>query len=586
VLGGGLGATQFGPLLTDRGVTFRLWAPAAREVDLVLERRIPMRKDGEWFVFEVPQAGAGTRYRFRIDDDIEIADPASHFQPEDVHGPSEVIDHAYHWQCPNWNGRPWSDAVFLEAHVGTFTRDGTFRAMMERLDHLAATGVTAVELMPVSDFPGRWNWGYDGVLLFAPDSSYGRPEDLKALIDAAHARGLMVFLDVVYNHFGPEGNYLGRIAPQFFSDAQTPWGGAVDYRVPEVRGFAIENALHWVREYRFDGLRLDAVHAIVTRDEPDILIELSRAVGKFAQASGRHIHLVLENDDNSARLLAPDQDPPAGRYRAQWNDDYHHAWHVLLTGEGQSYYRDYGHTRHIVRSLSQGFAYQGESSRHRGGRPRGEPSRHLPPVAFVNYLQNHDQIGNRPLGERLTVLAKPDALAAALSVLLLQPSPPLLFMGEEWGATEPFPFFCDFKAELAEAVRNGRKREFAEAYAHHCNEIPDPISPGTRASAVLDWEATARPEHARRLELTRSLLEVRKRAIVPLLATIRDSEVSFDDGVLSGRWQAGSKSLKLLANLADVALRREEINWGEPIWGGEPSRELPPWSVYAAIGDA
>jgi maltooligosyltrehalose trehalohydrolase len=586
VLGGGLSATQFGPLLTDRGVTFRLWAPAAREVDLVLERRIPMRKDGEWFVFEVPQAGAGTRYRFRIDDDIEIADPASHFQPEDVHGPSEVIDHAYHWQCPNWKGRPWSDAVFLEAHVGTFTREGTFRSMMERLDHLAATGVTAVELMPVSDFPGRWNWGYDGVLLFAPDSSYGRPEDLKALIDAAHARGLMVFLDVVYNHFGPEGNYLGRIAPQFFSDAQTPWGGAVDYRVPEVRGFAIENALHWVREYRFDGLRLDAVHAIVTRDEPDILIELSRAVGKFAQASGRHIHLVLENDDNSARLLAPDQDPPAGRYRAQWNDDYHHAWHVLLTGEGQSYYRDYGHTRHIVRSLSQGFAYQGEPSRHRGGRPRGEPSRHLPPVAFVNYLQNHDQIGNRPLGERLTVLAKPDALAAALSVLLLQPSPPLLFMGEEWGATEPFPFFCDFKAELAEAVRNGRKREFAEAYAHHCNEIPDPISPGTRASAVLDWEATARPEHARRLELTRSLLEVRKRAIVPLLATIRDSEVSFDDGVLSGRWQAGSKSLKLLANLADVALRREEISWGEPIWGGEPSRELPPWSVYAAIGDA
>jgi maltooligosyltrehalose trehalohydrolase len=586
VLGGGLSATQFGPLLTDRGVTFRLWAPAAQEVDLVLERRIPMRKDGEWFVLEVPQAGTGTCYRFRIDDDIEIADPASHFQPEDVHGPSEVVDHTYHWQCPDWKGRPWPDTVFLEAHVGTFTREGTFRAMMERLDHLAATGVTAVELMPVSDFPGRWNWGYDGVLLFAPDSSYGRPEDLKALIDAAHARGLMVFLDAVYNHFGPEGNYLGRIAPQFFSDAQTPWGGAIDYRVPEVRRFAIENALHWVREYRFDGLRLDAVHAIVTRDEPDILIELSRAVGKFAQASGRHIHLVLENDDNRASLLAPDQDPPAGRYRAQWNDDYHHAWHVLLTGEGQSYYRDYGHTRHIVRSLSQGFAYQGEPSRHRGGRPRGEPSRHLPPVAFVNYLQNHDQIGNRPLGERLTVLAKPDALSAALSVLLLQPSPPLLFMGEEWGATEAFPFFCDFKAELAEAVRNGRKREFAEAYAHHCNEIPDPISPGTRANAVLDWEATARPEHARRLELTRSLLEVRKRAIVPLLTAIRESEVSFDDGVLSGRWQAGSKSLKLLANLADVALRREEINWGEPIWGGEPSRELPPWSVYAAIGDA
>jgi maltooligosyltrehalose trehalohydrolase len=580
-----ISTTRFGPLLTNRGVTFRLWAPAAWQVDLILDRRIPMRQDGEWFVLEVPQAGAGTRYRFGIDDNIEIPDPASHFQPEDVHGPSEVIDHTYHWQCGDWKGRPWSDAVFLEAHVGTFTPEGTFRAMIERLDHLAATGITALELMPVSDFPGRWNWGYDGALLFAPDSGYGRPQDLKALIDAAHARGLMVFLDAGYNHFGPEGNYLGRLAPQFFSDAPTPWGGAIDYRVPEVRGFAIENALYWLRAYRFDGLRFDAVHAIATRGEPDILVELSRTVGKFAQASGRHIHLVLENDDNSASLLAPVEEPPSGRYRAQWNDDYHHAWHVLLTGEGQSYYRDYGHTRHFVRSLSQGFAYQGEPSRHRGGRPRGQPSGHLPPAAFVNFLQNHDQIGNRPLGERLTVLAKPDALAAALSVLLLQPSPPLLFMGEEWGASEPFPFFCDFKGQLAEAVRNGRKREFAEACGRHAN-IPDPISPDTRASAVLDWQAITRPEHARRLALTRSLLDVRRRAIVPLLAAIGDSEASFDDGVLSGRWQAGSKVLKLLANLTDLTLRRAEMNWGTPIWGGEPARELPPWSVYAAIGDA
>jgi maltooligosyltrehalose trehalohydrolase len=581
-----ISGTQFGPLLTDRGVTFRMWAPAAHEVDLVLDRKISMGKNGEWFVLNVPHAQSGTRYRFRIDDDIEIPDPASHFQPEDVRGPSEVIDHRHQWQCSDWKGRPWHEAIFLEAHVGTFTPEGTFRAMIERLDHIAATGITALELMPVSDFPSRWNWGYDGVLLFAPDSSYGRPEDLKMLIDVAHARGLMVFLDVVYNHFGPEGNYLGRIAPRIFTQAQTPWGTAIDYRVPEVRGFAIENALHWVREYRFDGLRLDAVHAIVTRGEPDILTDLSRAVGAFARASGRHIHLVLENDDNSASLLAPDEDPPMGHYRAQWNDDYHHAWHVLLTGDGQGYYRDYGHPRHFVRSLSQGFAYQGEPSRHRGGRPRGEPSRHLPPAAFVNFLQNHDQIGNRPLGERLTVLAKPDALAAALSVLLLQPSPPLLFMGEEWGATEPFPFFCDFKGKLAEAVRDGRKREFAEAYARLDGEIPDPIAPSTRAGAILNWEAITRPEHARRLALTRSLLDVRKRAIVPLLAAIRDSEVSFDDGILSARWPAGSKVLKLLANLTDVALPRERMNWGEPIWEGEPPRELPPWSVYAAIGDA
>ena len=581
-----ISGTQFGPLLTDRGVTFRVWAPAAREVDLVLDRKLSMGKNGGWFVLNVPRAQSGTRYRFEIDGEIQIPDPASNFQPEDVHGPSEVIDHRYQWQCSDWKGRPWHEAVFLEAHVGTFTRDGTFRAMMDQLDHLAVIGITAFELMPLADFPGRWNWGYDGVLPFAPDSSYGRPEDLKALIDAAHARGLMVFLDVVYNHFGPEGNYLGRIAPRFFTDAQTPWGVAIDYRVPEVRRFAIENALHWLREYRFDGLRLDAVHAIVTRGEPDILIELSRAVGAFAQASGRHIHLVLENDDNSASLLAPQEEPPAGHYRAQWNDDYHHAWHVLLTGESQGYYRDYGHTRHMVRSLSQGFAYQGEPSRHRGGRARGEPSRHLPPAAFVNFIQNHDQIGNRPLGERLSVLARPDALAAAMSVLLLQPSPPLLFMGEEWGAAEPFPFFCDFKGDLAKAVRTGRQREFAEAYARHGDEIPDPISATTRDSAVLDWGAITRPEHARRLELARSLLEVRKRAIVPLLATIQDSAVSFDDGVLSGRWRAGPKTLKLLANLSDVGARRDEMNWGEPIWGDKPPRELPPWSVYAALGDA
>src|SRR4029453_3372447 len=280
-----ISTTRFGPLLTNRRLAFRLGAPAGREVDLILERRIPREKEGGWLCVEGPQAGTGKRYRFRIDDDIEIPDPASHFQPEDVHGPSEVIDHAYHWECSDWKGRPWSDAVFLEAHVGTFTPEGTFRAMIERLDHLIATGITALELMPVSDFPGRRNWGYDGALLFAPDSSYGRPEDLKALIDAAHARGLMVFLDAVYNHFGPEGNYLGRGAPQFFSDAQTPWGGALDYRVPEVRRFAIENALHWLRAYRFDGLRLDAVHAIATRGKPDILVELSRAVGKFAQVS-------------------------------------------------------------------------------------------------------------------------------------------------------------------------------------------------------------------------------------------------------------------------------------------------------------
>jgi maltooligosyltrehalose trehalohydrolase len=575
---------QFGASITDNGVTFRLWAPAAASVKLVLDRKIAMAKRDGWFVLHVDDATAGARYAFEIDDEITIPDPASRYQPEDVHGPSEVVGHDFSWQCPQWRGSPWHEAVFCELHVGTFTAEGTFRAAMAKLDHLSRTGITAIELMPLSDFPGRWNWGYDGVLPFAPDSRYGRPDDLKALIDAAHARGLMVFIDVVYNHFGPEGNYLGRIAPEFFTDAQTPWGGAIDYRVPEVRRFLIQNALHWLRDYRFDGLRLDAVHAIVTPGEPHILHDLSIAIGALAKASGRYIHLVLENDDNRAGFLAPAENPPAGHYRAQWNDDYHHAWHVLLTGENAGYYRDYGETRHIERTLTEGFAYQGEESAHRKGR-RGEASSHLPPTAFVNFIQNHDQIGNRPLGERLTTLCPAEPLTAALAILLLQPSPPLLFMGEEWGATEPFPFFCDFKGDLAEAVRNGRKKEFAEAYAQHGNEIPDPLSADTRASAVLDWTAPSKPKYAERLALTRALLAVRKRAVMPLLTSIRGgSEASFNKNILLARWPAASGALQLLANLAATPARRPILDWGNAIWGGDPPPVLPPWSVFAAVG--
>ena len=410
------------------------------------------------------------------------------------------------------------------------------------------------------------------------------PDDLKALIDAAHAHGLMVFIDVVYNHFGPEGNYLGRIAPQFFTDAQTPWGSAIDYRVPQVRRFLIQNAVHWLRDYRFDGLRLDAVHAIVTPGEPQILHDLSLAIGALAKEDGRHIHLVLENDDNRAAFLAPEEDPAAGRYRAQWNDDYHHAWHVLLTGEKAGYYRDYGDTHHVERTLTEGFAYQGETSAHRKGRSRGETSSHLPPTAFVNFIQNHDQIGNRPLGERLTTLCAAEPLAAALAVLLLQPSPPLLFMGEEWGATEPFPFFCDFQGDLADAVRNGRKKEFAEAYAQHGDEIPDPLSADTRASAVLDWNATSRPTHAERLTLTRALLAVRKHAVTPLLNSMQGgAEASFKNNILLARWPAGAGTLQLLANLAGAPVQRPGLDWGDAIWGGHPPPTLPPWSVYAAV---
>ena len=360
-------SVRFGAELRSSGVTFRLWAPAAKHVDVMLDRAYPMQaQDAGWHEITIPNCRAGTLYRYRLDGEIDVPDPASHFQPQDVSGPSEVIDHdQFEWRADEWRGRPWEDAVFLELHVGTFTPGGTFRSAIEKLNSIVEAGVTAIELMPIADFAGRRNWGYDGVLLYAPDSSYGRPDDLRALIDAAHLRGLMVFLDVVYNHFGPEGNYLHRYAPAFFASAHTPWGHAIDYRVPQVRAFAIGNALHWLGRYRFDGLRLDAVHAIVEPGRPSILHDLSRVVGHFAAATGRAIHLVLENDANQASLLDPQADPPQGKYRAQWNDDYHHAWHVLLAGEDKGYYQDYAADprRHIARVLASGFAYQGESSR-------------------------------------------------------------------------------------------------------------------------------------------------------------------------------------------------------------------------------
>jgi maltooligosyltrehalose trehalohydrolase len=580
----------FGPLWQqDQGTTFRLWAPAASRVELLLDNTsfaMGHLANG-WYALSRPHASPGSRYRFRIDDKVAVPDPASQFQPEDVHGASEIINHAYMWNKPEWRGRPWHEGVILELHIGTFTPEGTFRGAIDKLDDVAAAGFTAIELMPIADFAGRWNWGYDGVLPFAPDSAYGRPDDLKALIDAAHQKGLMVFLDVVYNHFGPEGNYLRQYAPQFFTSRHTtPWGEAIDYCVPEVRAFAIENAVYWLDTYRFDGLRLDAVHAIVEPGEPSVLEEISRAVGALVARTNRHIHLILENDDNLARMLDPKADPPAGRYRAQWNDDYHHAWHVFLTGEGTGYYRDYQDAAaHIVGTLARGFAYQGEPSPHRGGKPRGEPSRQLPRVAFVNFIQNHDQIGNRPSGERLSVLARPEALAAALAVLLLQPSPPLMFMGDEWGAIEPFPFFCDFTGELAEAVRNGRKREFADAYAKSGADFPDPLSVETCGTAKLDWNVRAQPAHAKSLALTSSLLAARRRWIVPLLPAMTDEGlVRLDTNILSARWPAGENSLLLLANLSDGAKPRPKGAWGEPVWGTKPPRELPPWSVYAAIG--
>ncbi|HVS54835.1 MAG TPA: malto-oligosyltrehalose trehalohydrolase, partial [Casimicrobiaceae bacterium] len=458
----------FGAELSPAGARFRLWAPAARQVELDFtvhgsRRSLEMSTlaDG-WFEATVADAPAGTRYAFRIDGGITVPDPASRFNPDDVHRPSMVVDPlAYEWRDAGWTGRPWEDAVFYELHVGTFTAEGSFAAAIERLDYLVNLGVTAVELMPLADFPGRRNWGYDGVLPFAPDASYGAPNELKRLIDAAHSRSLMVFLDVVYNHFGPEGNYLHAYAPQFFNPAHhTPWGAAINYDGAQsrtVRDFFIHNALYWLEEYRFDGLRLDAVDWIVDESSPDILVELAWCVREGPGAE-RHIHLVLENDRNEAHYLGRDGQQRPLHATAQWNDDIHHAAHVVVTGEVDGYYADYAARPlwYFARCLTEGFGYQGEPSPYRGNIARGEPSVHLPSGAFVSFLQTHDQVGNRAFGERIGHVANPRALRSAVACILLAPSPPLLFMGEEFSASTSFLFFCDLGPELALAVTQGR----------------------------------------------------------------------------------------------------------------------------------
>jgi maltooligosyltrehalose trehalohydrolase len=586
-----MNARHFGPRLINNGALFRLWAPAAKRVDVLLDTPHALtRGDEGWFSAEIPGATAGTRYKFRIDDEIEVPDPASAFQPEDIFGPSEVIDHAaYPWRAANWRGRPWHEAVVLEAHVGTFTQEGTYRAMIDRLDHLVATGITALELMPLADFAGKRNWGYDGVLWYAPDSTYGRPEDLKALIDAAHQRGLMVMLDVVYNHFGPEGNYLGRYAPAFFTEAHTPWGSAIDYRTREVRDFAIESAVNWLQEYRFDGLRLDAVNTIVEAGEIPILHDLSIAVGRLAAETGRHINLVLENSDNRASLLDAAEDPPRGKYRGQWNDDYHHVWHVLLTGEAQGYYGDYQRSPKddLARALASGFVYQGEVSAFWGGRPRGEPSGALSPACFINFVQNHDQIGNRPFGDRLEGIADPAAIEAALAVTLLAPMTPMLFMGEEWGSKAPFAFFCDFQGDLANAVRNGRRKEYAWAYQKYGDEIPDPLDSSTMRSAVLNWAEREQEPGRNRLALVRELLAIRRREIVPRLPGTSFGKAQADrDGLLTAHWRLGDgKTLTLTANLSDREIAHSAgAPKGTQIWGRALMESMPAWSVRWHIG--
>jgi maltooligosyltrehalose trehalohydrolase len=524
---------------------FALWAPDAFYVSVELEngQSLPLlpQADG-WFVINT-RCPAGTRYRYNIDGELEVPDPASRAQDGDIGQHSVVVDPlAYQWQHSTWLGRPWNEAVIYELHVGAL---GGFEAVEQQLARLVKLGVTAIELMPIAQFPGNRNWGYDGVLPYAPQASYGSPEQLKHLIDTAHGHGLAVILDVVYNHFGPDGNYLHRYAKGFFrEDKHTPWGAAIDFRRREVRDFFIDSALMWVLEYRFDGLRLDAVHAI---EDPDFLQELAKRVRQQIDPS-RHVWLMLENEKNQASLLEQG-------YDAQWNDDGHNALHVLLTGETDAYYADYAQnpTEQLARCLSQGFVFQGHINRH--GESRGEPSGHLPPSAFVLFLQNHDQIGNRAFGERLHQLAHPDALTAATALLLLSPMIPLMFMGDEFAAEQPFLFFTSHHGELAELVREGRRNEFAafRAFAdpHKREQIPDPNAQQTFEASRPELKPT-HPSSPH--DLYRRLLQLRREHIVAHLpgAYALGAEV-LAKGAVSARWRLGDGSqLRIDLNLSDT----------------------------------
>lgn len=560
-------------MLDAQHTRFALWAPDAFYVSVELEngKSVAMlpQADG-WFETEIA-CPAGTRYRFNIDGEMDVPDPASRAQAADVHGWSLVVDPlAYQWRHSNWQGRPWHEAVIYELHVGAM---GGYAEIEKHLPRLAELGITAIEFMPLAQFPGDRNWGYDGVLPYAPQASYGTPVQLKHLIDSAHEHGMAVILDVVYNHFGPDGNYLGQYAKGFFQeDVHTPWGAGIDFDRREVRDFFLDNALMWLLEYRFDGLRLDAVHAI---DNPDFLKELAHRVREQVD-TGRHVWLMLENELNQASLLQHDFD-------AQWNDDFHNVLHVLLTGETDAYYSDFAEapTAKLARCLGEGFIYQGHTTRH--GHERGEPSGYLPPTAFVAFLQNHDQIGNRALGERLHQLCSPQALKAATALLLLSPMIPLMFMGDEVNAAQPFLFFTDHHGELAEAVREGRRNEFKDFAAFQDPErrerIPDPNALPTFAQTTPSFDAN---EHT---QLYRQLLSLRHRHLVPHLpgSMALGAEV-LAEGAVCARWRLGNGSvLQIDLNLSDAPLDHPAT---APVLFQTPAdagAHLPPYSARVTL---
>jgi malto-oligosyltrehalose trehalohydrolase len=564
------------------------------------QTREPMRKgDGGWFELATDLVAIDDGYCFRLPDGRVVPDPAARAQLGNVHGPSKLIDpRAYQWATADWAGRPWEDAVVYELHTGTFTPEASFDGISRRLDYLRDVGATAIEIMPVAQFGGTRGWGYDGVLHYAPHQIYGTPESLKRVIDEAHARGLMVLLDVVYNHFGPDGNYLGLYAPQFFhAERTTPWGAGIAYDQAPVRQFFIENALYWLKEYRFDGLRFDAIDQIKDSSPVHLLDELAETVRR--EISNRYIHLTTEDDRNIVSLHARDSSGGITRFTAEWNDDFHHVVHSLATGEDDGYYVDYADdaTRHLLRALTEGYVYQGEPSPFRDGEARGERSNGLPASAFVNFLQNHDQIGNRAFGERLSTLIDAESLDVLTALLMLSPFTPLIFMGDEWAERRPFLYFTDFDGDLGRAVREGRRNEFRKwkAFADPSlrEKIPDPNDPATARASEIDWSQASGAN--RHLALVTRLLKIRFEKLVPHLKNIRLADTRGEicgPKALFVRWLLGTgQALGIYFNLGKGPAKMPslqtdaEIVFASSDEAGTASRagSLPATSIVAFI---
>ncbi|WP_455864503.1 malto-oligosyltrehalose trehalohydrolase [Pantoea agglomerans] len=546
-------------IVGDGKVRFRLWATGQKEVILRLageDHPMTAQADG-WFEYQASGVSAGTEYNFVLADGMVVPDPASRAQKSDVNGPSLVVDpEHYIWHNADWKGRPWSESVVYELHIGTFTPEGTFAAASEKLPYLADLGITMIEVLPLSQFGGRRGWGYDGVLLYAPHSTYGTPDDFKAFVDSAHHHGISVVLDIVLNHFGPEGNYLPLLAPDFFhKERMTPWGAGIAYDVAAARDYMVEAPLFWLEEYNLDGLRFDAIDQIEDSSKKHALIEIAERIRH--QFPDRHIHLSTEDCRNVTFLHPRAADGSAPLFTAEWNDDFHNAVHVFATGETHAYYQDFARQpeKLVARTLTEGFAYQGEVA-PQSGEKRGVSSLSQPPVTFIDFIQNHDQIGNRALGERLIDLAGAERTQVLLAMLLLSPHIPLLFMGEEYGETQPFLFFTDFHGDLAKAVREGRAREFAGHAGHQGTRVPDPNDKQTFLSSKLDWEKLTREDGKQWLALTKQLLTLRQQYIVPLLDKAGGNSgkvLKTAEGFLAVSWTFPDGTLSLAINLAETA---------------------------------